>query len=124
MFQLFQSYVAASGFMLQAAIFDVSCVSHTYCECMFQMFHLFLDVCCIQMFSCCKFLCCLVGGEPRMSGLGVRRVGGWRTVVLRSGHAGGMLVLSCPSQLLSVARAEREVGSGAAGGHRDGGEGG
>jgi hypothetical protein len=49
-FQLFQSYVVASGFMLQVVNLDVSCVSHTCCKCVFQMFHLLSDVCCIQIF--------------------------------------------------------------------------
>jgi hypothetical protein len=54
MFQLFQSYIAANGFMLQVAILDISCVSHTCCKCTFQMFHLCLDVCSIQIFFMLK----------------------------------------------------------------------
>jgi hypothetical protein len=38
--QLFQSYVVASGFMLQVVNLDVSCASHICCEHVFQMFHL------------------------------------------------------------------------------------
>ena len=40
MFQLFQSYVAISVFMLQVFYLDVAYVSYTCCKCMFQMFHL------------------------------------------------------------------------------------
>ena len=36
--------------------------------------------------------------------------GGWRTVALRSGCAGGVLVLSCSSRFMSAARAEWEEG--------------
>jgi hypothetical protein len=46
MFQLFQSYVAASGFMLQIANLDVSCVSHML-QVHVSNVHLLSDVCCI-----------------------------------------------------------------------------
>ena len=41
-FYLFQTYIAASGFMLQVFYLDVAYVSHICCKCMFQMFHMLL----------------------------------------------------------------------------------
>jgi hypothetical protein len=87
-FQLFQSYVAASGFMLQVAILDVSCVSRICCKCMFQIFHLCLDVCSIQIFFMLK--CFML--------FGWRRAEGKRSGALRSGHARPQSAPKCRSR--------------------------
>jgi hypothetical protein len=50
MVHLFQSYVAASGFMLQVAIVGCFLCSTHMLKCVFEMFHLFSCVCWIQMF--------------------------------------------------------------------------
>jgi hypothetical protein len=56
MFQLFQSYVALSVFMLQ-----IASVLSRYCICFTHTLQVYVpnvlsasDVCCIQVFSCCK----------------------------------------------------------------------
>jgi hypothetical protein len=73
MFQLFQSYVAASGFMLQVTNLDVSYVLHICCKCVFQMFQLLSDICCNQMFFMLQVFYVVRPGAIR---LGARRVGG------------------------------------------------
>ena len=89
---------------------------------MFQMFHPFLGIYCIQMFFLLQVFYAVWLGASR---LGARRAGGqghwrWWTVVLRQGRARSVLVLSCSSQLLSVARTKRErTRPGATDGHRD-----
>jgi hypothetical protein len=104
-------------FYVAVTILDVSCVSHTCCKCMFQMIHYFRCMFHSNNFHVASVLCCSVGDEPRASGLGARRVGGWWTGVLEaderwcySQRALGVLVPCYSSRLLSAARAEREDG--------------
>jgi hypothetical protein len=94
MFLLFLSYVVASGSMLQVAILDVFYVSHTCCKCMFQMFFM------LQVLYVVR-----PGTSRGRADAGTR---GRQMVVLLSVCAGGVLVFSSSSWLLSAARTERE----------------
>jgi hypothetical protein len=60
---------------LQVSFFlDVSYVPHTRCKCVFQVFHLFSDVCCIQFFHVVSVLCCVRPGASRGQEDGARAV--------------------------------------------------
>jgi hypothetical protein len=100
MFQLFESYVVASGFMLQACVLNVS---STFRRMLYS-----------NVFYVASVLCCTAKGErtgrTECWGADGRSRWGRRTVVLRSGRARGMLVLRCTSRLLSAAPAKREEG--------------
>jgi hypothetical protein len=93
MFHMFQSYVAASVFMLQvASVLSRCCIYFTY---MLQMYVLHIssvsNVCCIQVFHVVRRVrgaesdggttrCREWGrGEPRANGRGARCIGGWRS---------------------------------------------
>jgi hypothetical protein len=86
MFQLFQSYIAISVFILQVAsvfFFDIAYVSQTYCKYIFQMFHLLqmyvprvfhvASVSCSEACSESHWGCGKGHGEPRAGGWGTRR---------------------------------------------------
>jgi hypothetical protein len=64
------------------------CVSHTYYKCVFQMFHLLSDVCCIQMFYMLQVFYVVRLG---VSGLGAQcargPTDGGAAVRARLGHA-------------------------------------
>jgi len=103
-FQMFQSYVAASGFHV------VSCKCFIW---MFCIFHTYVASACSKYFICfetyvafkCFFhvisvLCCWAGSEPG--------AGGWGCC--SRGCAGCVLVLSRSSRLPSSARTERVRG--------------
>jgi len=102
MFQLLQSLCSNRWVNVASCkcfILDVSCVSHTCCK---SMFRNVLSVFSLILHSCCK--CFMLFGRGRARG---RRTGDQPTKVLLSRHPGGVLVISCSSQLLSAAHVER-----------------
>jgi hypothetical protein len=113
MFQLFQSYIVASGFMLQVAsvFLCFMSTSHTCCKSMFQYFIWFWSYVAfiLQVFYVVR------PGASRGPADGARGVpGGRRMRVLQVGARWGVLVLSRSSRLLCVActESQREEGSG------------
>jgi hypothetical protein len=80
------TFCYSKWFHVASCNMDVSCVSQTCRKCVFQMFHLLLNVCCIQIFFMLQVFYVV---QPGASGVGTRPV----TVVLRSGCAKGVLVL-------------------------------
>jgi hypothetical protein len=104
--------------MLPIAILDVSCVSHTCCKCMFQMFHLFSDVRCIQMFFMLQVFYVVRPGVSRgRADLACNALGGWWTRAMGPAD-GGVVVLwsgrACPQLLIRApeCRPRKERGGG------------
>jgi hypothetical protein len=89
MFYLFQSFIAASGFMLQVQVFymDVAYVFTHMLQAYVPDVSLVSVVCCIQVFHVARVSCCLErqraqgshGGATLAPGNGARQAGGWQT---------------------------------------------
>jgi hypothetical protein len=91
MFRLFRAYVTNVyskyfiyfGCTLQVFCLDVAMATHICCKCIFQMFHLFSDVCCSKYFMFQVYIL------------------GWTTRVTQHTSAGGASGFPCASTIWS-----------------------
>ena len=76
-FNCFSLMLQQVVFMFQV-FYDILCVSHSCCKCMFQIFHLFLVL-------CCKCFMLFGRGEPEVGGGARGALGGWQMGALGRG---------------------------------------
>jgi hypothetical protein len=76
MFQLFQSYVVVSGFMLQVVFGCFMCSTNMLQVRVLNVSYVFKRILHSNVFYVANVSCCMAGGEPRASGLGARHAEG------------------------------------------------